>query len=238
MENQVGPHPRHDLVGRADTDEPRVARQHALDRDPIRLLDGHPSAIASISIRASEPTSTIVSAGYGSLNHRPRSATIFGKFAMSVRKIVTLTIRSSPEPPASRTRWRLRNTCSAWASKSPTPTTSPSSPIAAWPETKIRSSARIACEIRYGSYGSDSVRIRSTIRDSYAWAGRKWLEQSESAGLAEKTPSRPLGVFGSITAVLARFCTRFVLPHPIGTAAAGCSLGWWRQPHRPGMANS
>ena len=47
------------------------------------------TAIASISISspgsASDETSTIVSAGYGGVNQRPRSSTIFGKFAMSVR---------------------------------------------------------------------------------------------------------------------------------------------------------
>ena len=34
------------------------------------------------------------------MNHVPRSSTIFGKFAMSVRKIVTLTTRSRLEPPS------------------------------------------------------------------------------------------------------------------------------------------
>ena len=47
------------------------------------------TAMASISIMrpggASAPTSTIVSAGYGAVNQRSRSSTIFGKFAMSVR---------------------------------------------------------------------------------------------------------------------------------------------------------
>ena len=81
---------------------------------------------------------------------------------MSVRKIVTLTIRSRPEPAAPSTRSRLRNACSACASKSPTPTSAPDSSIAAWPETKTRSPSRIACEILYGAYGSGSVAICSS----------------------------------------------------------------------------
>ena len=93
------------------------------------------TAIASISISssgsASEDTSTIVSAGYGGVNHLPRSSTIFGKLAMSVRKMLTLTTRSRLDPPASSTLCRFRNTCSAWASKSPTPTSPPGSSIAA-----------------------------------------------------------------------------------------------------------
>jgi len=92
-----------------------------------------------------------VSAGYGSLNQRPRSSTIFEKFDMSVRKIVTLTMRSSPEPAARSTASRLRNACSACASKSPTPTSAPDWSIAAWPETKTRLPRRIACEMRYGA---------------------------------------------------------------------------------------
>ena len=87
-----------------------------------------------------------MSAGYGGLNHRLRSSTIFGKFAMSVRKIVTLTIRSRLEPPASSTRARLRNVCSAWASKSPAPTMRPCSSSAACPETITRSPTRKPCE--------------------------------------------------------------------------------------------
>jgi hypothetical protein len=61
----------------------------------------------------------------------PRSSTIFGKFAMSVRKIVTLTTFARLDPPASSTACRLRKTCSAWASKSPSPTMRPSGAIAA-----------------------------------------------------------------------------------------------------------
>jgi hypothetical protein len=70
---------------------------------------------------------------------------------MSVRKMVTFTTSRRLEPPASSTRSRFVNACTAWASKSPTPTSRPCSSIAACPETKRKSPTRIACEIRYGS---------------------------------------------------------------------------------------
>jgi hypothetical protein len=53
---------------------------------------------------------------------------------MSPRKIVTFTTFPRLEPPARRTRSRFVKTCSAWASKLPTPTSCPFPSIAAWPE--------------------------------------------------------------------------------------------------------
>src|SRR5262245_59614258 len=76
--------------------------------------------------------------------------------------MVTFTTRSSPDPAASRTRARLRNTCSACASKSPRPTICPSWSMAAWPETITSSPTRKPCESRNGSYGSGSRWICST----------------------------------------------------------------------------
>ena len=90
---------------------------------PRRRRPRSPRSRSSSSGRASEETSTIVSAGYGGVKYLPRSSTILPKFAMSVRKIVTLTTFSRLEPPACSTRSRLAKTCSAWRSKSPAPTT-------------------------------------------------------------------------------------------------------------------
>ena len=46
---------------------------------------------------------------------------------------MTLITFARLEPPARRTRSRFAKTCSAWASKLPTPTICPFPSIAAWP---------------------------------------------------------------------------------------------------------
>ena len=80
-------------------------------------------------------TSTSVDAGRVAPKTSCRTGLISGRSSTSVRKTVTLTTSSNPQPPAARTARMFSNTCRVCATTSSPPTSRPSPSTATIPDT-------------------------------------------------------------------------------------------------------
>ena len=108
-------------------------------------------------------TSTSVDAGRVEPKTSCRTGLMSGRSSMSVRKTVTLTTSSKPQPPAARIARMFSKTWRVWATTSSPPTSRPSPSTATIPETWRKPPARTAsvkCEI--GS-ARPSTRISSRL---------------------------------------------------------------------------